>query len=187
MSVLESMHRNFKECFNKIHDNSIKRHNESTHIRSCNFDVSDFILRSFPHRKNARKISFWWRGPYLVTKAHSDFHFEFEDLQPAKKCTVHGTHLNLFRNKDYEVTTDTLELLNFHDGNYWIVEEIQEIRINEGGAEILIKWQGLKRTFQVGKDGVWWTKTLLGWLKMFYRNEALRDAYAAAYCATLLN
>lgn len=142
MDAMDNMHRDIADKTGKARAKQIQKHNIRTHVKPCNFDVGDYVLRSFSEKLITKKLSFRWRGPFQVTKVLSDFLFEVEDIRSKKRNTVHGSRLKLFRNKDYEVTTDTLEQLAFQDGEYCIVEKIIDIRKKDGDIQIQVQWRG---------------------------------------------
>ena len=144
LGAMDAMHRDVQERVTKTREAQINRHNRRTHVRKCNFDLSDFILRSFGEKTERRKLSFCWRGPFRVTKVLSDFLYEVEDLRSGKKSTTHGTRLKCFRNKDLLVTTDLLEQLAFQDGEYCVVETLIVTTVHEGETQILVVWRGFK-------------------------------------------
>lgn len=60
----------------------------------------------------------------------------------ADMYTVHKMRLKCFRNKDFEDTSETLEQLHFQDGEYSVVEKIEDIRKHQGVTLVLVRWSG---------------------------------------------
>lgn len=84
MLAMDKMHREVKEKTTKARADSIKRHNARTPVRVSNFDVGDFVVRSFSQNSKDCTFAFHWRGTYRVTKVLSEFIFEVQDLRSSK-------------------------------------------------------------------------------------------------------
>ncbi len=69
----------------------------------------------------SKTLTLRWRGPYGISRVLSDFLFEVEDLRISEKAPVHGTKLRFFRNKDFEVTEECREQLDFQAEEYCVV------------------------------------------------------------------
>ena len=91
--------------------------------------------------EHQRKTSLYWVGPYHVVKCKSDYIFMVENLLDGKRTEVHGRRLKLLRNKDYEVSEEILEHLQYQTGEPLVVESFTEITRPQGIVEIQVKWR----------------------------------------------
>lgn len=144
LHALEGIHKGIAGLTSKSRERKIKSHNARTHVRECNFEVGDFVLRGFSQKKKKNKLSLRWRGPFLVTKVLSDFLFEVEDLRSGDRKVVHGTRIKFFRNKEFNVTSDCEEQLVFQAEEYCVVDEIQDIRVQDGEVQVVVRWKGFQ-------------------------------------------
>jgi len=98
--ALEGMHRKISGLTSASRKKRIDLHNARTHVRTCNFDVGDYVLWGVKQRSIQRKLSLCWQGPRRVVRVLSDYLFETEDLRILNKTVVHGSRLKFFRNSD---------------------------------------------------------------------------------------
>ncbi len=91
--AVEGMHRIIATSVSRTREGRVDNHNKKTHVRPCNADVGDYVLRGLIQTK---KLSLRWRGPYRISRVLSDFLFEVKDLRTSEKATVHGTRLRFF-------------------------------------------------------------------------------------------
>jgi len=142
--ALEGMHRKISGLTSASRKKRIDLHNARTHVRTCNFDVGDYVLWGVKQRSIQRKLSLPWQGPRRVFRVLSDYLFETEDLRTLKKTVVHGSRLKFFRNSDYEVTEECLNQLAYQEGELCVVHELLDIRVHQGTPELLVKWKGFE-------------------------------------------
>ena len=72
----------------------------------------------------------------------SDFVFEIQHLVSGKTENAHGSRLKLFRNADFNVTTDCLENIKFQDGEYSVIQKLLDVRSGLSGIEVQVLWKG---------------------------------------------
>lgn len=137
---LEKMHRDCAEATARRRTQAVKSHNQRTGVRPVNFDTGDFVLRGNPTR--GTKLQLTWTGPFRITECRSEYLFEIEDLLTKERSVAHGRRLKLFRNKDFSVTEDVLEHLEYQRGELLVIESFEDIRLEAGRVECLVKWKG---------------------------------------------
>jgi len=142
MAAVENLHREVANLSSKSRETRIKAHNAETHVRACKTDKGDFVLRAVLQKNKGRKTSLRWRGPFKILQVLSDFLFKVMDLRSAQESVVHGSRLKFFRNSEFEITEETENYLAFQDGEYCVVDEIQDINMQDGEVKLLVKWRG---------------------------------------------
>ena len=59
-----------------------------------------------------------------------------------KKTKIQSRRLRFFRNKDYRVSEEILEHLEYQTGELLVVESITDIRRDRGTVELQVEWRG---------------------------------------------
>jgi len=77
-----------------------------------------------------------------IIECRSDYIFIVEDLLSGERNEVHGRRLKLFRNKDYNVTQEVLDHLQYQQGELLVIKEFHGIRKIDGQVELLVEWKG---------------------------------------------
>lgn len=141
--ALESMHKEVKEKQSAARQSRIDLHNRKTHVRACNFDVGDYVLRGARSGHHKSKLALRWTGPYRVVKVLSNFVFVLEHLLSGDRSEVHGTRIILFRNSSFEKTDEMEEHIRHQEGELHSVAKFVGFRAHQGIAQVKVSWQGL--------------------------------------------
>lgn len=143
-TAMQSMHRDVTLRVTKKREAAVISHNRRTGVREVNFTVGDYVLRGLVPRERRRKPSLKWRGPFRVTKCHSDYVFEIEDLLTGKRQDAHGRRLKFFRNKDFEVSEDVRNHIAYQENELLVIEDLEDIRKTADEVQLLVKWRGFE-------------------------------------------
>eukprot|EP00171_Calliarthron_tuberculosum_P004769 IDg4769t1 len=73
-----------------------------------------------------------------VTKSHSNYIFEVENLISEKKD---GRRLKFFCNSDFEVTEELRNYLSYQSDKLFIIARLDDFRKRNGVPQVLIKWK----------------------------------------------
>ena len=59
-----------------------------------------------------------------------------------RKDEAHGRRLKFLRNKDFEVTEEVLQHLEYQEGELLVIESFLDIRQHQVQVELPVKWRG---------------------------------------------
>ena len=141
-AVLEQMHKKLVETANKKRTQARDRHNKK--LKLPNFIEGDFVLVG-QVASHHNKLAITWKGPSRVVRALNDHTFEVQQLvEPYAITTHHGSRLQLYRERQREVTEDLLDAALFGDGGH-LVQKLVACRYNtqKKEYEIQVQWAGL--------------------------------------------
>lgn len=138
----EEMHKDVKFQVGSSRDKRRASHHKKKHLRKCEFIVGDFVLKGTVQKYRKNKLAMYWTGPYKVSRVMSNYLFELEDIISGTRSVSHGTRIKLFRNSSYKVTDEVTEYIKYQQGQYCIVDSIQDIRRNNGIVELQVSWKG---------------------------------------------
>jgi hypothetical protein len=74
---------------------AIQKHNDKTHVRSPNFQVSDYVLVADHGKSGTSKLQVKWKGPRRVESVESDYVFDVENQLTKRLKAAHATRLRL--------------------------------------------------------------------------------------------
>lgn len=92
-------------------------------------------MRGELKRKHNNKLALRWKGPVQVTKVLSEFLFEVINIRLGSRSTVHGTRINCFRNREFQVTDVVWEYMEFQAGAYCDVDDVEDTGFRDGEVE----------------------------------------------------
>lgn len=144
LTALDQMHKEVSDNVQRARTRAVQLHNRRTHVKKCNFDKGDYVLRGLVRGKASKNSIMRWTGPYRVFNVLSDFVFELEDIRTANKYKVHGSRIKFFRNSDLNVSEELKEFINFQEGDYSVVDQMLDIRKSGKNIEVQVRWLGFE-------------------------------------------
>ncbi len=62
LASLDQMHKDVFTLTSGSREKRVNAHNAKTHVRKCNFDIGDFVLRGMSRPEKATKLRFFGKG-----------------------------------------------------------------------------------------------------------------------------
>jgi hypothetical protein len=85
---------------------AIQKHNEKTHVRLPNFQVSDYVLVAEHRMSGVSKLHVKWKGPRRVASVESDYVFVVENLLTKELKAAHATRLRFYKDNELNVSAE---------------------------------------------------------------------------------
>ena len=117
---------------------------QSHHVKEINFHIGDFVLVSFPTRKNKLKCIF--RGPYRILTFVSPCIVKVEHLTADLIEEAHVSRVKLYADKSLYVTESLKNQADYSHSKYE-VESFLSIRIKEKEFQLLVRWRGFTQEY----------------------------------------
>lgn len=111
-------------------------------VKKVNFDSGYFVLQGVAVKHVNNKMLMKWVGPQRVSRVITDQLFELEDVIYPKKSVVTASRTKFFRNKDFEVTEEVRNYLNYQVGEKCIVERFEGVRELDGEIQVKVRYCG---------------------------------------------
>ena len=137
--ALDGIHREITGLVSAARAKQTGAHNRRSRIRPCKCNVGDYILWGTSRNGGLPKLTLRWKGLYQSFTVPYDFLFVIYDSNTGKQRTAHGTGLRFSRNSFFEVDEVCRPQLEFQDNEFWVVEEIIDIRLHKGEKHLLVK------------------------------------------------
>jgi hypothetical protein len=84
------------------------------------------------HRKSdTSKLQVKWKGPRRIASVESDYVFVVENLLTKELKTAQATRLQLYQDKELEVTAELAQDTEHNDHQLYVVSKILGARYNE--------------------------------------------------------
>jgi hypothetical protein len=114
------------------------------HVRSPNFQVSDYVLVAEQRKSGVSKLQVKWKGPSRVASVESNYVFVVDNLLTKELKAAHATLLRFYKNKELNITTEQAQAAEHNDHQLYVVSKILDARYNEQEMfhKLLVAWRG---------------------------------------------
>lgn len=143
-AALEQMHKEVSAVAEKKRQQGRERHDAKRGVIPTNFQEGDYVLVGRV-LTNDNKLALRWKGPQRIVRVIHDHTYEVQNLCPPYETSIrHASRLQLYRDKQLEVTSDLLDHIRHGEGGH-LVQKLVELRRNPTtkGWEIQVLWVGL--------------------------------------------
>jgi hypothetical protein len=104
--AVTEIHAQVAEIDTRDRKAAIHKHNEKTHVRSPDFQVSDNVPVAEQRKSGVSKLQFKWKGPRCVASVESDFVFVVQNLLTKELKAAHATRLRFYKDNKLNVTAE---------------------------------------------------------------------------------
>jgi hypothetical protein len=122
--AMTEIHAQVAEKATRVRKAAIQKHNDKTHVRSPNFQVSDYVLVAEHRKSGTTKLQVKWKGPRRVASVESDYVFVVENLLTKELKAAHATRLRFYKNKDLNVPAELAQASEHNDHQLYVVSKI---------------------------------------------------------------
>jgi hypothetical protein len=130
-NAMTEIHAQVAEKDTRDRKASIQKHNETTHVRSPNFQVGDYVLVAEQRKSGTFKLQVKWKGPRRVASVESDYVFVVENLLTKDLRAAHATRLRFYKENEINVTAELAQAAEHNDHQLYVVSKILDARYNE--------------------------------------------------------
>ena len=142
MKDVAELHKGLRERLVKSRQDAIDAYNSKTRIQEINFHVGDYVLVGLPEAKKMPKLALRWRGPArIIGQGDHELTFEVQYIGETAVQTVHANRLRFYADEHLNCTTELLEHVQDEAVEFYVVQEVEGIREQNGVYEVQVKWQ----------------------------------------------
>jgi hypothetical protein len=113
---------------------SIQKQNDRTHVRSPNFQVSDYLPVANHRKSDTFKLQVKWKGPRRIASVESDYVFVVDSLLTKQLQAAHATRLRFYHDEELKVKAELAKASDRNDHQLYVVSKILAARYTSSTA-----------------------------------------------------